>query len=129
MLWEFHSDFLNWDRCSFLIPTLTFDSVRPPQPIDSPLMTSDHSSERSPSNGGKVSVSDQLNRTLLGNRKALLVLLWGVTGFLGLPLLWISPKFSVTEKLLYSVLITFYSLFLIGMATGIVWWAYLRIVG
>ena len=103
--------------------------MRPPHPIDSPLMTSDHSTERAPSNGGKVSVSDQLNRTLLGNRKALLVLLWGVTGFLGLPLLWISPKFSVTEKLLYSILITFYSLFLIGMATGIVWWAYLRIVG
>ena len=92
-------------------------------------MTSDQSTERVQSSGGKVSVSDQLNSSLLGNRRALLVLLWGVTGFLGLPLLWLSPKFSVAEKLVYSVLITFYSLFLIGMATGIVWWAYLRIMG
>lgn len=92
-------------------------------------MTSEQSTERVQSSGGKVSVTDQLNSSLLGNRRALLVLLWGVTGFLGLPLLWMSPKFSATEKLVYSVLITFYSLFLIGMATGIVWWAYLRIMG
>jgi hypothetical protein len=92
-------------------------------------MTSDQSTERVQSSGGKVSLSNQLNSSLLGNRRALLVLLWGVTGFLGLPLLWVSPKFSATEKLVYSVLITFYSLFLIGMATGIVWWAYLRIMG
>lgn len=92
-------------------------------------MTSEQSTERVQSSGGKVSVTDQLNSSLLGNRRALLVLLWGVTGFLGLPLLWMSPKFSATEKFVYSVLITFYSLFLIGMATGIVWWAYLRIMG
>lgn len=92
-------------------------------------MKFDPSTEHVEPNGRKLSVFEQLNHGLLGNRRALLVLLWGVTGFLGLPLLWISPKFSALEKLIYSVLLTIYSLFLIGMATGIVWWAYLRIMG
>lgn len=77
----------------------------------------------------QVSLVDQLRNGLLSNRRAILVLLWGVTGFLGLPLLWLSPKFSWAEKFIYSVLITAYSLFLITLAGGIVWWAYLRIMG
>ena len=92
-------------------------------------MKSDNSSNRDEQSRGKVSVSDQLQSSLLSNRRAILVLLWGVTGFLGLPLLWLSPKFTPVEKLLYSVLVTLYSLLLIGIAVGIVWWAYLRIMG
>lgn len=92
-------------------------------------MKSDDSSNRDEQSRGKVSVSDQLQNSLLSNRRAILVLLWGVTGFLGLPLLWLSSKFTPAEKLLYSVLVTIYSLFLIGIAVGIVWWAYLRIMG
>ena len=92
-------------------------------------MKSDDSSNRDEQSRGKVSVSDQLQSSLLSNRRAILVLLWGVTGFLGLPLLWLSSKFTPAEKLLYSVLVTIYSLFLIGIAVGIVWWAYLRIMG
>ena len=92
-------------------------------------MKSDDSSNRDEQSRGKVSVSDQLQSSLLSNRRAILVLLWGVTGFLGLPLLWLSSKFTSAEKLLYSVLVTIYSLFLIGIAVGIVWWAYLRIMG
>ncbi|MBL8869283.1 MAG: hypothetical protein JNK90_05785 [Planctomycetaceae bacterium] len=92
-------------------------------------MKSDDSSNHDEQSRGKVSVSDQLQNSLLSNRRAILVLLWGVTGFLGLPLLWLSSKFTSAEKLLYSVLVTIYSLFLIGIAVGIVWWAYLRIMG
>lgn len=92
-------------------------------------MTSEKSPPPTQEHREKVSVAAQLNNSLLSNRRALLVLLWGVTGFLGLPLLWLSPKFSATEKFIYSVLITMYSLFLILLATGIVWWAYLRIMG
>lgn len=92
-------------------------------------MKSDDSSNRDEQSRGKVSVSDQLQSSLLSNRRAILVLLWGVTGFLGLPLLWLSPKFTPAEKFVYSVLVTVYSLFLIGIAVGIVWWAYLRIMG
>jgi|LakMenEpi03Aug12_release.lakeMendotaPanAssembly.Ray.scaffolds.fasta_scaffold00735_1 hypothetical protein len=76
-----------------------------------------------------VSIGDQLRNGLLSNRRAILVLLWGVTGFLGLPVLWLSPKFSWPEKFIYSLLITIYSVFLIAFAGGIVWWAYLRIMG
>lgn len=66
---------------------------------------------------------------ILENRKAIIVMLFGITGVLGLPLLWLSPKFSVNEKLIYSVAVTFYTAVLIGIAVAAVWWAYSRIMG
>jgi hypothetical protein len=66
---------------------------------------------------------------ILENRKAIIVMLFGITGVLGLPLLWISPKFSANEKLIYSVAVTFYTAVLIGIAVAAVWWAYSRIMG
>jgi len=92
-------------------------------------MNKTSSSKSREEKGGPVSIADQLRSGLLSNRRAILVLLWGVTGFLGLPVLWLSPKFSWSEKFVYSVMITLYSLFLIAFAGGIVWWAYLRIMG
>jgi hypothetical protein len=49
-----------------------------------------------------------------------------MTGFLGLPLLWISQAFTVGEKVLWSVLNTIYTLILIGIAIGVCYWCYLR---
>ncbi|MEY4565134.1 MAG: hypothetical protein RLY14_104 [Planctomycetota bacterium] len=66
---------------------------------------------------------------ILENRKAIIVMLFGITGVLGLPLLWLSPRFSGSEKLVYSVAVTFYTAVLIGIAVAAVWWAYLRIMG
>jgi hypothetical protein len=66
---------------------------------------------------------------ILQSRKGLLVLLFGVTGVLGVPLLWVSPSFSKSEKVLYSLLVTVYTLVLVAVACGILWWAYLRITG
>jgi hypothetical protein len=54
-------------------------------------------------------------------------LLFGVTGFLGLPLLWFSKHFSIPEKITWSILNILYSCFLIGMTAAICWWAYDRI--
>ena len=66
---------------------------------------------------------------ILDNRKAIIAMLFGITGVLGLPLLWISPKFSANEKWIYSVAVTLYTTVLIGIAAAAVWWAYSRIMG
>lgn len=64
---------------------------------------------------------------LLNSRAAILGLLFCVTGFLGIPFLWKSPKFSRTEKIVWSVVVTIYTLALIAIAAAICWWSYTQI--
>jgi hypothetical protein len=64
---------------------------------------------------------------LLESRAAMFGLLFGVTGFLGIPFLWMSPKFSRGEKIVWSIVVTVYTLLLIGFAVGICWWSYTQI--
>ncbi len=64
---------------------------------------------------------------ILANRWAILSLLFFVTAALGLPLLWISPAFTRSEKWLWSVVITVYTIILIAITALIVWWSYNRI--
>lgn len=92
-------------------------------------MNANSTQSNSDRQGNDRSHSNQIGGGLLENRRAILVLLWAVTGCLGLPLLWISPKFTATEKFIYSVLVTIYTLILIAIAAGTVWWAYARIMG
>ncbi|MCA9131511.1 MAG: hypothetical protein KDA45_00080 [Planctomycetales bacterium] len=66
-------------------------------------------------------------RVLLDNRRALLSMLFLVTGFLGIPILWLSPKFSHQEKVVWSLLVTLYTLLLIGGAVAILWWSFQQI--
>jgi hypothetical protein len=54
-------------------------------------------------------------------------MLFGVTGCLGIPFLWMSPKFSRREKIVWSILVTIYTLVLIGVAVGVCWWSYRQI--
>ncbi|MCU0708419.1 MAG: hypothetical protein MUF23_09020 [Pirellula sp.] len=61
---------------------------------------------------------------ILSNRTTIFCLLFGATGFLGLPLLWMSPVFSRTEKILWSVINTLYTLALIGLAAWVCYWCY-----
>jgi hypothetical protein len=63
---------------------------------------------------------------LLSSRKMILLTLFCVTGFLGLPLLWISRAFSIGEKVLWSVANTIYTLILIGMVAAVCYWCYLQ---
>lgn len=63
---------------------------------------------------------------LLSSRKTILIILFGMTGVLGLPLLWISHVFTLGEKVLWTVLNTLYTLMLIGLAGGVCYWCYLR---
>lgn len=63
---------------------------------------------------------------LLSNRKTIFLLLFGVTGFLGLPLLWMSPAFTTGEKVLWTIVNTLYTVALIGLAAGVCYWCYLQ---
>lgn len=64
---------------------------------------------------------------LLNNRPGILVLLFFVTGILGLPLLWLSDSFSRTEKIVWSIVVTLYTLLLLGATLAIGWWVYAQI--
>ncbi len=64
---------------------------------------------------------------LLDNRPAILALLFLVTGLFGIPLLWMSDSFSRTEKIAWSIVVTLYTLMLIGAIIAICWWAYLQV--
>lgn len=69
----------------------------------------------------------QLLRKVTDNKLAVLGVLFGVTGCLGLPLLFASPRFSASEKGLWAVLNTVYTVLLVA---GVVWlcvWAWSRI--
>src|SRR5690349_18255592 len=59
----------------------------------------------------------------LRNRALVLALLFGVTGALGLPLLWYSSVFNHREKWFWSVVNVFYTALLIVIAVGAVWFA------
>ncbi|MEO8271285.1 MAG: hypothetical protein ABI557_16305 [Aureliella sp.] len=66
-------------------------------------------------------------RALIDSRPAMLGMLFGVTGFLGIPFLWMSEGFSRTEKIVWSIVVTIYTLILIGVAVAICWWSYTQI--
>ncbi len=61
---------------------------------------------------------------LLSSRLVVLLLLFGVLGVLGLPLLWISRAFSTREKVLWSLGVTLYTVILLGLASAAVWMAW-----
>lgn len=60
------------------------------------------------------------------SRVLVFVTLFGVTGFLGLPLLWFSRSFSRREKIIWSLINILYTLALIAITAAICWWSYLQ---
>ena len=62
-----------------------------------------------------------------GDRKTarflILAILFFVTGFLGLPVLWLSKSFSLTEKIVWSILNIIYTCALIAGTVAICVWA------
>ena len=65
---------------------------------------------------------------LVSNRKVILAMLFLVTGALGLPLLWLSPAFNATEKVIWSLVNIVYTLMLIGLCVAICYWAYSQVM-
>jgi hypothetical protein len=64
---------------------------------------------------------------ILSSRRLIFVMLFAVTGFLGLPILWISPSFSRLEKYVWSVVNILYTSTLIAICLAICYWAWNRI--
>ena len=60
---------------------------------------------------------------LLQSRWIILGTLFGITGALGLPFLWISPAFTTKEKWIWSLVNTLYTAVLIGLTIMILMWA------
>ena len=67
--------------------------------------------------------------TLVQNRLAVIGVLFGVTGFLGIPLLWMNKRFSNSERVFWAILVTIYTLILIYIAWAICAWSYRQIFG
>ena len=70
---------------------------------------------------------DEGGGNLIQNKLAVLAALFLVTGFLGLPLLWMNRQFSAVERLFWSVVIIIYSLILTGITVFVIWWSYRQI--
>lgn len=66
---------------------------------------------------------------LIQSKWAVLVVLFCVTGILGIPLLWINKKFSTVERVVWSVVVTIYTAILIWIVFAILMWSYRQIVG
>ncbi len=66
-------------------------------------------------------------RQLLSSRLLIFLLMFGVLGVLGIPLLWMSPVFSRGEKIVWSIVVTLYTLLLLTLAAGAIWLAYLAL--
>lgn len=85
-----------------------------------------------PATGRPATVEPQPSRgrsqweRLLASRRMILIVLFGATGVLGLPLLWLSPAFSMSEKIAWSILNSIYTSLLIAAAGAVCYWCYLQ---
>ena len=67
--------------------------------------------------------------TIAESKGMVLAILFGVTGALGIPLLWVNGKFSLAERLFWSLVVIIYTTALVGVTAAIVMWAYRVIIG
>jgi len=67
--------------------------------------------------------------SLTQSRPMVLAILFGVTGVLGIPLLWMNSPFSTAERIFWSIAVTIYTAVLIGITGKIVMWSYRTIMG
>ena len=84
---------------------------------DPPVSTSDPAGAEPPRGSG-----------FRDNRWVVLMILFLGTGCLGLPLLWSSRAFSHKEKVIWSIVVTLYTLALLAAIVGFCWWLYLRVM-
>jgi len=64
----------------------------------------------------------------LEQRLPILVIMFAVTGVLGLPLLWLSPAFSRRGKITWTIIVTIYTVALVtiaGAACKMAWESYM----
>ena len=63
----------------------------------------------------------------LNNKLAVLALLFLATAALGIPLLWKSPRFTPTERIVWAVVVAVYTLLIFWAFGAVMWWSYSRI--
>lgn len=109
-----------------LVPTKTDGSAKANDANErDKLITRDEPNERDepryvqPSSGKKF----------LDNKWAVLAVLFSVTGFLGLPLLWTNKDFSNFERIFWAIVVTIYTVLLIAGAVAVCIWSYRKING
>ena len=83
-----------------------------------------HADSSSMSNSSPRPVSN-----LLQNRGAVLVMLFGVTGALALPLLWMNKRFTDGQRLFWAFVVTIYTIVLIAIVGWICLWSYRQVFG
>ncbi|QDT13690.1 hypothetical protein [Planctomycetes bacterium K23_9] len=64
----------------------------------------------------------------LQSRVAVLSILFLVTGAIGVPLLWVNPNFSRGEQVFWTIVVCLYTLTLLAVFGGIMWWLYRRLI-
>jgi hypothetical protein len=94
----------------------------------------DDTQKASPGASDTTKVEHRANRPqtewerMISSRKFILMMLFLVTGALGLPLLWMSPALSPLEKILWSIVNLIYTLALIAICIAICTWAYSQLM-
>ena len=63
------------------------------------------------------------------SRVAVLTILFLVTGAIGAPLLWVNPNFSRGERVFWTIAVSLYTLTLLAIFGGFLWWVYLQLTG
>ncbi len=102
-----------------------------------PTHASTNESSGDSSNGNPVyeatlalpeSASSSTDR-LLQSKFAVLAMLFLVTGALGIPLLWSNKRFSPTERKVWAIVVSIYTITLLLGTTAICYWSYRKIIG
>ncbi len=101
-----------------------------PQPDESPLESQLAAPPPvSPSRATTAGQAKSGMASVAESKGMVLAILFGVTGALGIPLLWVNKKFSLGERIFWSLVVTIYTTALVGVTAAIVMWAYRVIVG
>ncbi len=99
-------------------------SKQPPEsPIDAQLASPPFcaSSDQSPTPPPQ---QPKNSAKLLQSRFAVLGILFGVTGCLGIPLLWMNKQFSQSERVMWAVIVSLYTALLCYGTYRICAWSY-----
>lgn len=66
-------------------------------------------------------------RRAIDNPWLILAMLFGVTLFLGLPLLWVSRGFSTAGKIVVTILVLIWTVIVFVAFFAVLWWCWQRI--
>lgn len=80
-------------------------------------------------NGTDGAKPEKKKRKMFQSRRAVLSILFLVTGAIGIPLLWTCPHFSRGERLFWAVIVSLYTAALLYGTGAIIWWVYRQTFG